>query len=209
MHSICRQVGSILGATPLVLAAMSLGSPSAAAAILGITGDIVVAPKPTSSAYPNGPDIYAFLEAASVPFPAGTKLDLGSIPTGRSVDSYLFHFDPSANSGTATGSVTFSQPILGFIWGSNRLNASDSIFNAFTPVGSWRGTESNDRNGSTLALGTSELSLTLKAGGAGIDDLRVLTAAAPEPASTIGLLALGLAGASAAVRRRVASKPEE
>ncbi|MEO0854874.1 MAG: PEP-CTERM sorting domain-containing protein, partial [Cyanobacteria bacterium J06648_11] len=186
---------------PLAIAAIA--TQPANAAILGTTGDVVIAPKPTSSAaYPEGSVIHVFEEATKIEFPAGVTPNLGSIPVGRIVDSYLFHFDPDARgTTTVSGTVTFSRPILGFITQSSRIKNSDSLFDAFPPEGRNRGLEQSDIDASILAVRQANIELALQASGRSIDQVRVLVAA-PEPTSVAGLMMVGAAGAGAAVRRR-------
>ncbi|MEO0853162.1 MAG: PEP-CTERM sorting domain-containing protein [Cyanobacteria bacterium J06648_11] len=183
--------------------AATLAAQPATAAIVGATGDIAIAPQPTSVNYPEGANIFGFVEAEDLAFPTGVSLTSGTIPVGRKVDSYLFHFDP-VGSGTATATVTFAQPILGFIWQTNQLDASDSVFNAFLPVGNWRGLDANDfedADVTSLVVGRESLTLDLQAGGAGIDNVRVLVAT-PEPATTAGLAALSSLGLAMMAKRQ-------
>ncbi|MEO1131177.1 MAG: PEP-CTERM sorting domain-containing protein [Cyanobacteria bacterium J06639_1] len=202
---------SLLKACFLAVASVALAvQPATAGVITGTTGNTTILSKPTSVNYPAGANIFAFVEEQDLAFAPSVTLDLGNIPAGRQVDSYLFHFDP-IGSGSVTDTITFSQPILGFIWKTNRLDASDSVFNAFRPVGSWRGLDNNDfenTDTTSLVVGSQSLTLDLQAGGAGIDNVRVLVAT-PEPATTGGLLALGsLALAGVAKRRGRVSSTE-
>ncbi|MEM6445008.1 MAG: PEP-CTERM sorting domain-containing protein [Cyanobacteria bacterium P01_D01_bin.123] len=205
MNLFCRLVGSGLRvcSLPLALAATTFVAQSASAAILTTTGDVAIAPNPVVAAdYPNGSTIFAIAEAASIAFPAGVNLSLGTIPEGRLVDSYLLHYDPNPNVRTVvTGSIEFSQPILGYVWQSNRLDATDALFNAVMPVGTSRGLENRDLNASALAIGTSIIDLDFRAGSTGIDNVRVFVAA-PEPATTAGLATLGVLGFGAICKRR-------
>lgn len=208
MNSVNRRVSSGFGAClcPLAIATAAIAAQPANAAILGTTGDVVIAPKPTSTAaYPEGPSLYVFEEAARVEFPAGVTPNLGSIPVGRIVDSYLFHFDPDPSvTNTIAATVTFSRPVLGFITQRSRLNNSDALFDAFPPTGRNRGLEPNDISASVLAVREAEVEVALRATGRSIDQVRVLVAA-PEPTTAAGLAALGAVGAGAAARRRRSS----
>lgn len=205
MNSFYRQVGSVLRAcsVPLALATAFVAQP-ASAAILATMGDVTVAPKPlTVAEYPDGPEIYAFLEAEAIAFPAGVNLNAGTISEGRLVDSYLLHLDPNPNvSTTVTGSITFNQPVLGYVWQKKRLNNTDALFSAITPIGQHRGLETNDLDASVLAIREAEINLSFTAAGTGIDQVRVFVSA-PEPASTAGLVVLGAAGVGAVIKRRL------
>lgn len=206
MSLLCPQASFLWNACSLSIAlATTLVAKPATAAIIGTTGDIAIAPQPTSINYPEGADIFVFAEAEDFTFSAGIPLSLGTIPAGRLVDSYLFHFDPvGSSSGSATATVTFSQPIVGFIWQTSRLDATDSVFNAFRPVGNWRGLDNNDfeaADTTSLIVGQKSLTLDLQAGGSGIDNVRVLVAT-PEPATTAGLLALSSLGVGAIAKRQ-------
>lgn len=205
MNAFCHQVSSILRACslPFAIATAAFVAQPAAAAIIGTTGDVVIAPKPQVSAdYPDGSFLYVFEEAESIEFPSGLNPDIGSIPTGRVVDSYLFHFDPNPNVETfVAGTVEFSRPILGFITERRRLNRSDALFEAVAPLGRQRGLESDDISNSVLAVQQAKIELALRASNRGIDQVRVFVAA-PEPTSVVGALLLGGVGLGSVLKRR-------
>lgn len=127
-------------------------------------------------------------------------LSPGQISAGQRVDSYLIHVDPIGSLGslpfTYQGSVTFDTPILGLVWSTVNLNASDAALGApatlYGPINSFRGYEgpglaspmdslvlSPDRLTLSLALRTTQY----------YDQIRIVTASVPEPA-TIALLAM-------------------
>jgi hypothetical protein len=166
------------------------------AGILSTTG-ITQISAPTSADYPTSDSIQVFSEAEDVSYPSsGINLDAGTIASGTSLDSYKIYFNTEDNSSSwknATGSITFDKPILGLIWSRGNLASSDSTFGALgTPneqTGRWRGLESNDTSGLTdffTAGGGDTLNLNFNIVSEGYDELRVVTAAAPEPLTMLG-----------------------
>lgn len=130
------------------------------------------------------------------------------LPSGTTVSSYFVHFDPIGTSTalvTLTGSITFDAPIVRVIVGTPGLDATDSnnLSHPVAPIplglpdlyytwGGLRTLESVDQIEVTLTAPRT-LAFTLAAGDS-IDQIRVLTAAVPEPtpgqAVGIGLLVL-------------------
>ena len=56
-----------------------------------------------------------------------------AIPAGTAISSYFFHFDPVGTSATrrdSIGTVTFDRDILGVIFRTTRLNATDIVLGA-------------------------------------------------------------------------------
>jgi hypothetical protein len=164
------------------------------AGILSTTG-ITQIPAPTEGNLPTADTLQVFEEATDVVFPdGGIALNAGKIDPGTSVDSYNIFFDTESNSEdwkTAGGSITFSSPIVGLIWSRRNLEASDAVFGAsgVSYGGNWRGLESEDREGLSnffVSGGGTTLNLNFNIRNTGYDELRVLTAAAPEPFTILG-----------------------
>lgn len=184
-------------------------------------------------------DIYLFAEKVLViteshsitvdvlgPTPGGTwnsssssdaTIPGGVIPAGTTVRSWMLHYDRVAdgsdpgNAGNATGTWTFDQPVLAFIWndltsaGAGLVDSSDDEFGldgTVYPAASLtnRGALENEATDMvTLGADGRTVTVTLRVTGGGVDQLRVITV--PEP----GTLLLLWAGAVAAfVRRRAA-----
>lgn len=166
------------------------------ASILSTTG-ITQISAPTTADYPKSNSLQVFAEAEDVSFPdSGINLDAGTIASGTSLDSYKIYFNTESDSSSwknASGSITFNSPIVGLIWSRSNLASSDSTFGApGTPneqIGKWRGLESDNLSGVSdffSSGGGDTLNLDFKIVGQGYDELRVITAAAPEPLTMFG-----------------------
>ncbi|HEX4412786.1 MAG TPA: hypothetical protein VH107_04100 [Lacipirellulaceae bacterium] len=191
--------------------------PKAHSAIVSTSGSVVQIAPPTSvnlGALESDTSAELFAERSSVllanslnadvshPGAVNSQVTLSPSPiaAGQRVDSYLIHADPvgpgSTTSFTYEGSVTFDTPILGLMWSDGTLDASDPILGSpatvYGPDTMYRGYEgpgltsprdslvlSQDRLTLNFALRTTEY----------YDELRIVTASIPEPA-TISLLAL-------------------
>lgn len=184
------------------------------AGILSTTG-ITQISAPTSADYPKSGSLQVFAEAGDVSFPdSGVDLDAGTIAPGTSLDSYKIYFNTESDSSSwknASGSITFDTPIVGLIWSRSNLASSDRTFGTpGTPseqIGKWRGLESSDLSGVSdffSSGGGDTLNLDFSIVGEGYDELRVVTAAAPEPLTMFGA---GTAiGFGIAFRKKLAKK---
>lgn len=154
--------------------------------------------------------------AVTVDYLVGTNLNVGDSFDGidtqnggqslgaGSYDSFLIHFNPNGR-GSTNSSFTFAGDIVAIILSnsgtSTLLNDSDGIFgdlDAFT-YDTHRGRRTERHDDLTL-VDAKTLSFTLSTNANHIDNIRVITAAVPLPAS-LPLFLVGLGG-FAALRRR-------
>ena len=150
--------------------------------------------------------LFAYNEKQNVLLGANLTLDLGgTILAGTRIASHGVVFDPIA-SRTVIGSVTFDRPILGIIWLDAKLAATDALLSLPLITNNNpgnRGLEARDRPGTTFAGNT--LFINDWAASAPGDNIRVITAAVPEPATWAMLIAgFGMVGFAARRRARVA-----
>jgi hypothetical protein len=151
--------------------------------------------------------LYAWDEQQGVLLAAPLMTDLGGIiAAGTRVDSHGIVFDPR-QSRTLVGSVTFDRAIVGVIWGTSRLVATDGLLGLPTITyksPSARGLEQRDIPGTSF-IGKTLFINDWQASSPG-DNIRVLTAGpVPEPATWAMMIAgFGLVG-FAARRRRATS----
>lgn len=148
--------------------------------------------------------LFAFNERQNVALGSNLALDLGgTLLAGTRVASHGVVFDP-LNSRTVEGFVTFDRPILGLIWLTSKLNATDAALGLASityDIGDpARGLEGPDRTGTSFSGNTLFIDWTASSPG---DNIRVLTAAVPEPATWAMLIAgFGLVGVAARRNRR-------
>lgn len=138
-----------------------------------------------------------------------------TIPAGRHFDSYLFHFDPSANSTPFYGvaSVTFDAKIIGVqVFTQNatglrkpsptsyvgKLEAGDAevAANGGPSLAYYPGTSISrglEEDSLGIASGGFEIRLQGLAGGSEVDQVRILVEAVPEPTSFV-VAVMGLMG---------------
>lgn len=197
----------------LLGAALLLGATAAGAAVVGgsvtggsaAPGTFQLLTPPFAVGQNNQQDnhtLYAFDEQQSVVLPGNLVLSQGGpLAAGTRVASHGIVFDPR-NRRTLEGFVTFDRPILGIIWGSGALQATDALFGL--PGISYnnpdaRGLERRDRPGTSFAGNLLSID-DWKASSPG-DNIRVLTAAVPEPA-TWGMMILGFGLVGLSARRR-------
>jgi hypothetical protein len=115
--------------------------------------------------------------------PAATPVG-GVLPSGQSIASYLVHFDPLAAPSTlqtAIGSIRFDQPILGILFQSSSLAATDRLLGT---IGQYalgdRGLSFLSGDALSVSPDQRTLSLTLKALADEVVQLRVVTAATSD-----------------------------
>lgn len=153
----------------------------------------------------NNNALFAWNEQQDVLLAAPLATDLGgTIAAGTRVASHGIVFDPIA-SRTVVGSVTFDRPILGVIWQTSGLVATDGLLGLPTITynsPSLRGLEARDIPGTSFVGNT--LYIDDWAASSPGDNIRVITAAIPEPA-TWALLIAGFGLVGFAMRRRRAA----
>jgi len=107
----------------------------------------------------------------------------GNIAGGTTVETYLLHADPPGSTPTLfSGSITFDTPILGLIFSDSRLNGTDSSLGVSGVTyynGASRGLELGS-DSFTISGNTLTFSGQFNASTA-VDEIRILTAAVPEP----------------------------
>lgn len=171
----------------------------AMAGILSTTGISQIA-APSTKDYLKASTLQVFEEATDVSFSNDDiALDAGSIASDTGVDSYNIYFHPESDSSswkTASGSITFDSEILGLVWTRSNLETSDAILGAsgtpYAQVGEWRGLEENSRSDLSglsdfFVTGDGKtLNLSFNVWETGYDELRIITAATPEPLTILG-----------------------
>jgi len=207
------------------------------AIILSTTGDIQTGTLTGSllpGAQENQSDDVISLEQSSLSLQSGLAVDAtasgvyntvagltpGLIAAGTVISDTYFHSDPVLSSGTLfTGSITFSQNILGVISETSTLDATDSVLGApgvvYAENDRARGLElAPSEDQFTISADLRTLSFSVMTWG-NIDDLRVITAgvegatattqmapsATPEP-DTMAILGIGLVAVSLLRKRQ-------
>ncbi|WP_448581413.1 PEPxxWA-CTERM sorting domain-containing protein [Thermaurantiacus sp.] len=152
----------------------------------------------------NNHALFAFNEKQNVLLAAPLVTDLGgTIAAGTRVASHGVVFDPKG-SRTLVGSVSFDRPILGLIWQTRGLVATDGLLGLPTitynspPA---RGLERRDIPGTSFVGNT--LFINDWAASSPGDNIRVITSAIPEAATWAMLIAgFGLIGVAARRRKK-------
>lgn len=202
---------SILLAAAVLAAAGTASAAVTGGAITGGTaspGSFIILSPPFATGnnnQQNNKALFAFNERQNVLLAAPLATDLGGvIAAGTRVASHGVTFDPAANR-SVNGFVTFDRPILGVIWLTSGLVATDGLLGLPTitynsPTN--RGLEASDRAGTSFVGNTLFINgWTAATPG---DNIRVLTAAVPEPSTWAMLIAgFGLVGLASRRRRSV------
>ncbi|MFO0851116.1 MAG: hypothetical protein U0871_21550 [Gemmataceae bacterium] len=210
-----------LTAAAVAVAGLLAGGPARAGIIVSTTGPLTINPSPAGLNLNNGnaPGSFAFNERGQVTVVAGSvSVDTlvstlaaglvnakggsaGNLPAGV-YDSALIHFDqaPGAGNPSLTASITFSDPIVGIIFSTSRLNNTDGTFGlpgVTYPTGAG-GTARGLEGGDGLRISADRRTLFIDdwdIAGA-LDQTRVITLHTPAPAGAVlavlGLPALGL-----------------
>ncbi len=208
-----KSVALTVAAGGLLLSATTAGAAVTGGAITGGTaspGMFIILTPPFAVGEDNQQNntaLYAFNERQGVVLPAALTLDLGgTIAAGTRVSSHGVVFDPVA-SRSVIGYVTFDRPILGIIWDTDGLTATDGLLGLPTitynspPL---RGLETRDIPGTSF-VGNKLFIDDWDARTPG-DNIRVITAVVPEPVTWAMLIAgFGLVGHAA--RRQRARRP--
>lgn len=205
--------------TIVVSSALALGALGGAAhaSITGTTGaaSLIGAPPSCMPGGLIGPPAFCWDEQTNVNSSAlavnltSNGLYTGWTPNfgviGGQFDSHFIHFDALAGVANVTGTVTFSQAIVGVIYDESLLSASDGTFGAFGTVyptgNAFRSTSGNMLGNSTIGVSGNTLYFDLWAMAPGnyLSEIRVLTHSVPAPGS---LALLGLGGLACVRRRR-------
>lgn len=119
-------------------------------------------------------------------------------------DSHFIHFDPVVGQFSATGTVTFVDPIIAIIYDNTYLDATDATFGSFGTLydtGNPNRSFAGALNNSSISWAGNSLTFNLWtiAPGNPICELRVLTHPVPAPGS---LALLGVGGLATFRRRR-------
>lgn len=187
-----------------MLVALSVSSAEAQISKIGGTAGLSVLVAPTDvrpGKHQSNTAVFVFSEKQNVSV-TGLTTDMGGPITGN-VNSYMLYSDQVNTTGDTTYDITVSSsnPILGVIRTSSRLDSTDGTLGLSTttyPFGDGsRGQEPNDTTSFT------NYTLTIhNVTGSNVDEIRVLTAATPEPGSIALLVGMGISGAGFLARRR-------
>lgn len=183
---------------------------------LPITSGAITLVSPPSSverdATVSSNEIILFAERQSLVLPQAVAVDVtspttvtkglvgatpGTIPVGTAVDVHFLHHDsPGSSIITLSGSIAFDMDILGVVLSDSGLDSTDSFLglSILYPTGlENRGTAAlTNEAGDRFTLAPDQRTLTIRSSVGGINDqLRVITATTPEPATAI-LFGLGL-----------------
>lgn len=196
----------------------------ALAAITSVGGSAAVLPIPpnvSSNVFESNTTIAVFYERqgvllnstlqvdANTPrlYSSNADLSAGAVSAGTRVNSYLVHFD-KVGSGpgfvTLSGFVAVDQPILGLMVTPTNLSASDSILGAPGTVygtDANRGVDFNTGDSFQISSDFRLVNFTLRTS-PDEDQIRIVTAAVPEPATIVYLIiaVAGFAGGPTAAR---------
>lgn len=189
----------VIALATIAVATLFWGASPSVARLTGTSGDVQVlnqAPADVSpEALTSDTQAFVFTErqcetlTANLPVdvlnPTGTYRDTatqpGVIPAGTRVDSYYVHFDQPGTAGTesVTGTLTFDQPVLGIIFLTPTLNATDAAVGApgtTYPTGANTAFRGYEGPSDTVQVSADRLTVTFTATvGAFQDELRIIT----------------------------------
>ncbi|MBO6741154.1 MAG: hypothetical protein JJ916_14975 [Phycisphaerales bacterium] len=134
-------------------------------------------------------------------------LSPGDAGPGQEIRSYFLHFDPESGSAVSIAGgfqLSSDEEIIGLIFSDDRMALADTVIGrpgVTYPTGfAGRGYDANDDSW-TISANRHVFQFTMRAGGQGLDQVRVITQVVPAP----GALALtGMGGLVIARRRRTA-----
>jgi hypothetical protein len=146
------------------------------------------------------------------------QLTPGVIPTTTSITSHYLHFDAVTADTSLTGSVTFSEDILGVIVTQANLDGSNAALGRVgTTYPTAVATEGVEFPGDTIIVSADRRTLTVNltaVGGVQLDNIRVIglyrQQALPGVSTTgkiVLVLVLSLAGLLIVMRRRTFARP--
>jgi len=208
MHSVCVQVQCSLVAL-LLFAAIP-----ANAAVLGVSGAVSIIPAPADARLgmlESNTVAPLFTEVTGLKLPSNLTVDFNApgtynsnpgslpfIPAGTVVDSYYLITDPVGsdvnNVRNFSGTITFSTDVLGVIVLDPEFASSNGTLGhpgtLYSPAGI--ALELGSPDTFTLSGGRRTISFSFSSNTAA-DNMRIVTAAVPEPASAV-LVVAGLAG---------------
>jgi hypothetical protein len=227
-----RAWGQVLTRVALVVLAIAIfTAPAAWADIVGTSGSVVIIPPPTDARLGDLVDLdvlQVFPESSGVVLGSALGVNAtasgtydngagpgGDLSAGTTVDSFMVVCDSGGRSATCTGSITFDTNVLGLIFSTADLAASDSILGIPGTLYSGtlvnRGQEAGDSVTLSADLRTVSFIDTVASPG---DDIRIVTApetaaTVPEPSSValIGGCLLLLVGRRVRAGRRQTSRP--
>lgn len=201
----------------VVVSSLAVACGAADASIISTTGAATQIASPPSC-MPGaliGPPAYCWNEQTNVTASAlpvnltANGLYTGPTPNfgmiGGQFDSHFIHFDALSGVANVSGTVTFSQAIVGVIYDESLLSMSDGAFGAFGTVyptgNAFRSTTGNALGMSTIGVSGNTLFFDLWAFAPGnyLSEIRVLTHSVPAPGSAA---LLGLGGLVSLRRRR-------
>jgi len=197
----------------LSLSALALSSSYASAAIIGVAGSCIqISPPATATAGSlAAAKAFAWNEQTNITVgtgifcdetqnPGGSVTPIPGILTGT-FDSHMIHFEGIPGLTGVSGSVAFSQPIVGVIFQTTSLNNTDvscgapsTVYPTLYPLRQF-GTSFFSLTGNTLTFQLNNIGSAPL-----LVEVRVLTHSVPAPGS---LALLGMGGTLAFRRRRV------
>ncbi len=208
----------MLGTWKTVVAGLTIGvsAGAACATVTGVSGRAKLVSPPASATFPAilSSRAQVWNERVGVTAPAGgfvvnmlvnggamsSRSPTGGVVTGV-VDSHFIHWSPLFGR-SASGTVTFSDPIVGVMYNDLWLNASDGALGAagtVYPTGTSVGRGMHPVSSRVFASGNTLRFDFQRFAGDRIEQVRVLTRPVPAPS---GVCVAGLAMVGFARRRR-------
>ena len=213
-----RQIMKVATVALVATVLMAVAPMAAKADLTSSTGDVVysstIPADLTLHAYESDSDIFVFDEKQNLVLTSPLDVDIavagtynqgsdlvgkgGTIGAGTLVNSYIIHVDPvGIPNGLVpySGSITFSNRILGIIVETSSLNSTDSVLGIDTTsyyTGANRGLEWTNQDEVELSLSLDGMTMYLQALEI-IDDIRVIEQVPVPGAVLLGVIGLGVA----------------